>query len=311
MTYFLDALAAQRETLNAQFAAARVNRPGLDGTAFLAVLGECVAPTAEAACSHDPERAEAITASLYRVALDLFLGGAFRQEGVRALWTRVLPQLAPLVATRPQPIAAALSNAVLNLEATPGARLEEWLARVLQAAAHTRDSDLFLRAGQVAAWRSGMAHYREGALRVARTLPDPVAQAALSLPEAAAVASTLKRLSANPWYDPLAGDAAGTHLYRLGGFRGFGGPFIALPVVGLLEGQLAVQSGVEVWRVFADSFGATLKRAATSEVARQRAGGSVSPLAILAQPVSTAQDGQRVAVTTLRSYFVFVTGMSP
>lgn len=309
MTPFHTALAAQRETLNALFAAARVSRPALDGQAFLGVLAACLRPTAEAACGLDPERSEAITARLYRVVLDLFVGGAFRQEGVRTLWTRVLPQLAPFVAVRPQPVTAALSNAALNIEATPGARLEEWLARVVQIAAHTRDSEALLRAGQVAAWRSGMAHFRDGALRVASTLPEGVARAALSLPKGASVAGTLKRLTANPWYDPLAGDAIGQHLYRLGGFRGFGGPFAGLPVAGLLEGHLAAQCGDETWLVFADSFGATLKRAAAPEVKRQTLVAHGGRAAVVKEPASTASDGKTVAITTARSYHVFVMAM--
>jgi hypothetical protein len=306
MTPFQTALLTQRDALNAQFRAARVNRPTLSGAEFMQVLRSAVTPVGEAACALDPERAEAIVTDLYQVALELYAGGGFRSGALYPVWTQALPHLASFIASHPRRIPAALSNAALTVASTPGARLEEWLARVVQAAAHTRDSDALLRAGQVAAWRSGLAHFRESALSVAATLPDPVARAALSLPLEAKVTASLKHLSADPWYDPLAPHAPAQHLYRLGGFRGFGGPFTALPQAGLHDGQLAVQSGPDVWRVFADSFGATLKRISSSDVTRTKLESKVSTQAVLTDPASTASDGQRIAVTTARSYYLFV-----
>ena len=74
-------------------------------------------------------------------------------------------------------------------------------------------------------------------------------------------------LLADPWLDPAAAAGpmpAGRSLElvrRVGAFRGFGGLFMAPPMVSCPDGQLLVSDSGSHWLLFADRFGATFQRA--------------------------------------------------
>jgi hypothetical protein len=122
-----------------------------------------------------------------------------------------------------------------------------------------------LRAGQVAAWRAGMAHYRPAALELCGGLNPKAVRAALGLPETTDVKSVLEHLRADPWFDPAETGAAASRrelkiVGRAGAFRGFGGLFLAPPRVACLGGQFIVSEGDDRWLLSADRFGATFHR---------------------------------------------------
>lgn len=321
-TVFEQQLADRRDRFNSAFAAARLARPRLDGAAFLSVLRACVAPVVEAAAVARPDHAALIVESLYDLALDLFrqdlLGPNARTAAVPLAWTDVLPKLGAFVAIDPLRAVASISNAAYNLEQTPGAGPTEWMARLLQIAASlpTPDLDALLRAGQVAAWRSGMAHFRSSALAACSDLAEPLVRAALGLSEPVAVPAALAGLRVDRWHQP--GEPARTEprvMGELGGFRGFGGPFLTLPrLVANVDG-LFVQEGERVWLLSADSFGATLlpfhgagaangaaqglslKADGTLQIDRRR-----TVLPALADSLSSARFEDTVAVVTAWSY---------
>lgn len=282
---FKDALLARRDRYNALFAEARHYQPQLDGAAFGLLLIESVAPAVEAvaAAGGDPDAA---TDALYGLALDLYghglLGPERSDPWVAAGW-KALPDLARPLGRAPRRVTAAVSNALRNLGQTPGARPADWLAGIQSCAAVTEDPDLLLRAGQVLAWRAGMAHYRVDALEVAAGLPEALAARALGLPTSADVAGGLERLRADPWFDPARPLAAPglRRVARIGGFRGFGGVFLAPPLVCAVDGELRARDGGRdggpegvVWRIAADAFGATFHRAADADWRESGLGGS-------------------------------------
>ncbi|GEM_PF-698904 len=192
----------------------------------------------------------------------------------------VVPRLAPWLALAPAATVAAVVDAARAVGGGPGARgdVTAWAARVVDAAAVGVGSpanvgpglsaanvgpgpsaaDLVRGAVLVAAWRSGLVRYRDAALDAARSLPEPVARAALSLPasgapgpdgraDAADLRAVLDRHAADPWWWPAAGqddERAGARWVRLpgapgpaqvlgrfGGFRGFGGPWLSPALV--------------------------------------------------------------------------------
>jgi hypothetical protein len=176
-------------------------------------------------------------------------------------------------------VIGALSNAAHQLATTPGARPEAWLQimeRLAPAAADVGvDVDAFLTAGQLAAWRSGLAHYRESALSVAGSLDPALLGLVLdekgpgSAPDAFA---RLAALRACRWVggQNAAANPTQPHLVRrAGAFRGFGGLFSEPPhvVMDRDQNQLYVRSGTEGWLLTADAFGATFHRATEEELA--------------------------------------------
>lgn len=265
MTVFESQLAARRDRFNSAFAAARIARPRLDGAGFLGVLRETVAPVAESAIATQPDRAALIVEALYDLALDLFrqdlLGSRARSAAIPLAWSDLLPRLGAFVAIDPLRAAASISNAAYNLEQVPEAGATEWMARLLQIAAVTPPGDLdaLLRGGQVAAWRSGMAHYRASALAACDGLAEPLARAALGLSPSALLSETVARLRADRWHLPGEPERSSPRVMgEVGGFRGLGGPFLTLPRLAVDAAGLLVREGDRAWRLNADAFGATL-----------------------------------------------------
>lgn len=324
MSAFTEQLAARRDRFNSAFAAVRFTRPRLDGDAFLNVLRQSVEPVVVAAAQTRPERAATITEALYDLALELFrqdlLGPRSRSGAVPLAWSDLLPKLGAFLAIDPARVAGALSNAAYNLEQTPGAGVAEWMARLLQVAACVRAGDVeaLLRAGQVAAWRSGMAHFRESALATCEKLDEPLARAALGLSNETSVAEALNVLGASRWSQPGTSPREAVRLVGdVGGFRGHGGPFLTLPRVVADSQGLLVTEGERAWRLNADAFGATLMPVPRASIPQQSAkddSWSLKPngsllvdkhrgtLPALADSLSSARFEDTVAVVTTWSY---------
>lgn len=184
----------------------------------------------------------------------------------------VVPRLGPWLAAAPALTVAAVVDGARAVGGGPGSRgdVTAWARRVVHAAgtgsatgsgpggaahdpwpqagaADGPSPDVIRGAVLVAAWRSGLVRYRQVALDAARSLPEPVARAALSLsgPDArtgdADLRDVLDRHAADPWWwpDPEHGNGGRATttvllrgfrdparvLGRFGGFRGFGGPW--------------------------------------------------------------------------------------
>lgn len=324
---FADILRANRDGLNARFAAAQRLHPGLDPAAFSAVLCDLVAPLVTAVERTRPEAARPVALVLYDLALDLlsqgFLGPNSRHPFIAQGWRDLLPGLPQQISAAPRQVVGALTNALYNLAQVQGARPQEWLETMLTLAPLAPDPQLYLQGGQIAAWRAGLAHYRPGALELCRTLPAALVGAALRLPPGSDPHSTLElvnRLAADPWLHPDAAQrpsAPGLQIVaRVGAFRGFGGLFLQTPKVYAAGEHFVVVEGDSRWLLVADCFGATLHRVDGVEVA-----GGPAPFVIdsdgrvgyaqfqhsfdeLAGYTSAASNGLTLAVTSPLSFAV-------
>jgi hypothetical protein len=272
---FAQILHANRSRYNAKFAEARWRRPKLEPEAWAALLRTTVAPLVEAVDGIQPDQTAQAADPLYEMALDLLgqelLGPRSPYPAIVAGWETLLPGLARFVAASPRQVAGSVTNALYNLSTTRGARPYEWISSLLSLGEICGDTATLLRAGQVAAWRAGLAHYRFDALEICTQLAVvnvPVARAALGLPadDPAPLENVIDRLWANPWLSPTAA-ARGTPapqmrlVARVGDFRGLGGEFLTPPLVMAAEGRLVVNEGQRWWWLTADVFGATLHRA--------------------------------------------------
>jgi hypothetical protein len=275
---FAQILAAKRGRFNSQFAEAKTYRPTLEGEAFAGHLTRVVGPVVERVAAARPEQAEAVAEALYELSLDLvgreFLGPHSRYPALAEGWTIVFNQLPERLAESPWLFAGAITNALYNLSATPGARPAEWMQSVVTLSAACDDVPELLAGAQIAAWRAGLAHYRLSALERCRRLKPNIAGLALGLPGFKASFLTLKArdsliaaLIADPWLDPAAPEPPAKPALRIvarvGAFRGFGGLFMAPPSVTGPGGQFVVSDGDDHWLLFADRFGASFQRAAT------------------------------------------------
>src|SRR5439155_17560113 len=108
-------------------------------------------------------------------------GPGARLSSVAEGWSRVLPKLGPLVASAPGRVIPAVCNAIHQLASTPEARPTEWIEVMEKFGPQCAEAEAFLKLGQVAAWRAGLAHFRPGAIAAAEALPEALALAALGV----------------------------------------------------------------------------------------------------------------------------------
>ena len=283
---FAEILSARRSRFNGQFADAHRVWPALDAQSFAQHLTQVVGPVVEAVAEHHPDRAGVVAEALYDLSLELvgreFLGPNTRYPALAEGWSWLFSRLPGRLAEAPRLFPSAVTNALYNLSATPGARPQDWMQSVVALSSVCRDVHELLGAAQVAAWRAGLAHFRLSALDRCRGLDPRAASVALGLPEASGtpaasgtppltpktLASLIDALLADPWLDPAAaargttttGPARLELVRRVGAFRGFDGLFMAPPTVSCPGGQFVVTDQDDHWLLFADRYGASFHR---------------------------------------------------
>ena len=318
-----------RESINTRVNAARRANASIDEGALLVHVGDVIAPIVDSVGAHRAEAGWPALNSLIDASLNLFaanqLGPRARSSLVRDVWVNVLPQMVPLIAINPRRVIAALSNAAVNLAATPSVRAREWIERLPGIAALASDVDTFLSAAQIAAWRAGMVQYRSDALNAARSLPATLARAAMRMDEATVpdrgLPALIDAMLADPWLDPMsAGQRALRIVATVGSFRGFGGDFLRPPTVALTSDALLASDGTASWSVLADRFGQMLVRHGpalariqppTNDLLISAKGEVVWKLdrahfEELAGASSWASDGQTLAVAVPTSHRIFL-----
>ena len=268
-------LRSGRDHFNATFAEARRRYPDLDAAAFNEFLRTTVDTLVRSATALSPEQQVSVVMAAYQTGLELvgerLAGSDARPRVIETGWGQVLPSIVPLLAVSPGSILSAVSNALHTLSCSPGARPTQWCQQLRELGPRCADVATFLKLGQVLSWRAGLAHFRQGALEAAQSLPEDLAIAAVGGSQSATWPALYERLATDPWFDPaaqLAPSAAAPSLYiakKVGEFRGFGGNFVEPPEVASTGEQLLVRSGNECWWLLADAFGATLHRAALND----------------------------------------------
>ncbi len=296
-------LAAARPRFNALVAAARRARPGFDTAALADAVATRLDPLALAVEAIAPDRTAAVVDAGFTQTITLIdhLLSVERGLLVDRVWRELAVALAKVVAERPEPVLAMLTNAALKLAATPGARVDEWLARMADLAPRI-DAGTLAAMGQVVAWRAGMAHYRDGALAAADQLPEATALAAIGAE--GSWAENRAALGADRWWTP-EGKATGT---RFGGFTGFGGPFATPPEIRAGSQGVFVRSANRTGLLVADAWGATLHPASANEfdAARPALPAPTIPLGLPADGLRAATTADTIVFASPRSHFVQV-----
>ncbi len=248
-------LRLNRPALNARFANAQRRFATLDGQVFLDYVKNDIDVLVRALHNARDDRIAELCESLFELGLRLVgqgvLGRCARYPMILPLWHEIALRAPRLVAQSPRRLFAALANACIHV-ADQG-RYPEFYQRLLASSAMA-DLDRFLRAGQVAAWRSGLAHYRASALSAAAHLDAAALGFALDVPAERAHAE-LDALKANRWHGcPGTGPRL---VARAGQFRGLGGPFVAPPLVATVGKELLARAGDQVFVLHADAFGSS------------------------------------------------------
>jgi hypothetical protein len=270
MTNQLSWLADHRSAFNRRFDEAASQYSALTAEAGYRFFREDLAPlmeavdleltSAERQAGRLFEIADVATVVGLRATGQRSLGPTALQPHVEALWRTVLPVLARSIIADPTLIGA-LTSAATQIARVETARPQQWLTLVARAGAHAQDAAEVRRIGQVAAWRSGLAQYRETALAV---LDDLSAQRVIQVldlgPEPPAVEVVRSSLSTNRWWNGAPSAQKWSTLQQGGSFTGFGGRFISPPRLKRRREELFAAVGNEVFLVCADGFGVTFHR---------------------------------------------------
>ena len=258
---FASILASGRAQFNGRAAEARRRFPSLDMAAFGAFLHDGVDPLVVAVAAAAPERVGGATLAAYDMALELvghgLAGPVAKSPFVNTVWRELAPQFSPLLATAPVEVLGMLSNAALHLASVAGARPAQWQRELATLAAQIVTLAQLRAVGQVLAWRAGVAHFRQGALAAADTLPPALALAAFGEP-GAHWPQVHAQLMDYPW----RGNAEGR---EFGSFTGLGGDFGTPPQVRATDDGFIVRSAERHYLLVADAYGAVLHSATAQE----------------------------------------------
>jgi hypothetical protein len=265
---FASTLASGRAQFNGRAAEARRRFPSLDMAAFGAFLRDGVDPLVVAVSAAAPERAGGATLAAYDMALELvghgLAGPAAKNPFLNTVWRELAPQFAPLLATAPVDVLGMLSNAAIHITAVAGARPAQWQRELATLAPQVTSVTQLRAVGQVLAWRAGVAHFRQGALAAADTLPPALALAAFGEP-GAHWPQVHAQLQENPW----RGNADGR---EFGSFSGLGGDFATPPQVRATDEGFVVRSAERHYLLVADAYGAVLHGATAQEFEQAQTG---------------------------------------
>jgi len=268
-TALANVLSAGRSHFNKRVAETRHQFATFDPAAFATFLRDGVDSIAKSVAAVAPERTAQVILAAYDMALALVAQGLAgpnaRSSAVESVWVLLAPHYARLISDSPVEVLGALTNAAINLAKVPGARVEEWLKEMQRLAAHIDSVQRLHAVGQIVAWRSGLAHFREGALQAADNLPEPLALLALHA-DVGTWQEVREAYRATPWWSPDAKRReAARHGVDVGAFAGFGGTFAQPPEVRATAQGFVTRSTDRFQFLIADVFGAVLLPANEAE----------------------------------------------
>lgn len=257
-----EVLRGGRDEFNRRYALATQRWPGIEPAAFSELLAGPVDALVAAVAKVAPSAATAATDALYDIALSLlgqrWIGPGGRASAILRGWEVLGTQAPGLLALQPAPLLTAVANALVHWSAHGGG--QAWIDTLAALAPRARSPEELLRAAQVAAWRHGLAHYRDSALERARGLERELLAICFGLPLAKWRDTMLERLRTDRWYRPGASEEPRPRVAtRVGAFVGFGGRFAEPPLAALVDGELVLHAAGARYSLHVDAFGACVQ----------------------------------------------------
>lgn len=257
-TLLRNALEDRREALNAAFRAHQRTHPNLTAQDMYDVIRTLFPPITTTLMGAERAAVARVVEALFRAALILVPEDHLASGVVREVWQRLLPRAAPLLHVEPVQLPAVLTNAALHLERDAPDIAGAWLSRFEKMIGALKTLDQIRDAGRAVAWMSGRADWRREGIAALKRLPAEAVACAIGEAGSADPSGLSARVAAieqDLWESNLRGARLA---YVLGGWAGFGGPFVERPLVFRAEETLYVRAVDRVWEICADQFGARL-----------------------------------------------------
>jgi hypothetical protein len=259
---FAEVLRGGRAEFNRRFAVGQQRHAGIDPAAFGELLGGPIDAIIGKVARVDSAAVPLLVDTLYDLTLTLlgqrWIGPGARAPAIIAGWDMLAESAPALLARQPVVLSTAIANALVHWSTHGGG--DDWLATLGMLARRARDADELLHAGQVAAWRHGMAHYRDGALERARRLDRELLALALGVSFADWQDSMLARLLIDRWYRPDQPPAPTPRVAgEVGAFVGFGGRFAEPPLAVRIDGEVLLHSAGSRYSLHADAYGCSVQ----------------------------------------------------
>jgi hypothetical protein len=270
-TILAEMLATNRAHCNARVAEARHRDANFDTTAFSSFMRTGLDSIVRSLKTVTPalpsERITFAVLAAYDMAIELvaqnLAGPNARTDVVNRVWESLAPRYTTLIAAEPISVLGALSNAAIHIANVANARVDEWLSNMGEMAQQVDSLPTLHRVGQVLAWRAGLAHFREGALLSAASLPLALATHVVGAASTQDWPTLHGQFSENPWFAP---SNVTTHPgWEIGEFTGFGGSFAKPPEVRAYAQGFIVRSADRFNFLIADAYGAVLLPATAEE----------------------------------------------
>lgn len=254
-----ESLERNRSKLNSIFEYHRsVNRePDYDD--ILSLFHRMISPVYEKGFVFSDDMLCSIFGTVLDLAAKGYIGKNRRFPDIEEKFFEMLNSFSQLFSTK-KSFSVELLNALINLYSKTPDMLNAWCKKIqhLNCGADIND---FKDKGIVLAWRYGLARFRNEAVEILNKLQKNE----LSLifdsdicrdSEAEEIINSIKN---NPWFNPCKSDEVNDPVFLYAdGFTGFGGHFKSVPDVFSFEGELFAADGIDLYRIYADSFGVEL-----------------------------------------------------
>ncbi len=294
-------LRRERDRYNQSFLMARTRFPRVDGQTTLTLFADLAAALLQGAAKRGVADPAPALFALFETTLTL-AGRELAGAGGRL--PEFAPRLGECLAAAPHALFQApremipgLANALYNLLSRSTSAGADWSRAYVELADLNLDRETLQLAGALAAWRAGLAHYREAALARAADLPAAALFAALRMTEAQRLriaprlGEFVSRLASNPWTTPenwLEPEREELVARIGGGFRGFGGVFASPPEILVGSDGVLASDSDSAYRIFVDAYGWSIRTIGEMEAIGAYLAKSEAPIA----PVAVKSNGE-------------------
>mgnify|MGYP003632084659 CR=1 FL=1 len=258
---------AERDTCNQMVASVRHQYPNLNLDDFNWFLTDCLDPVVLSLDSQSNQITFHVAHAGFKYGLELACFNWLKSETKKAIlfkvWNDLYPRVDSVLKESPSELFAGTSNSLNNILAFGEDKLNVWLDLMIKSCDEINSIEQFKIIGIVSAWLAGLAQYREIALQKINELPDVVTRKLFKLSDSHDLNYHFDQLKTSRWFEPqqIKTSKTGTEIrekYRIGHCSLVGGDFPLPPNVFVEDDLLYVISDTHIWRLYADSFGATL-----------------------------------------------------